>query len=194
MTSRLGLRAPSELDAEGKAFYDMIITYLQNKNGGQTPKRNIRDDGALLGPFGVHQATPSVGNHFHGLGSAVEQLPGFSARNREIAILTTASRYQPAYCINSHLAMAAAAGLSRDEIDTLLDKRVPDSFSDDDRLVQSAAYALVYGSGALPEELWTQMVDRFTLSGAKHFVHLVGFYSYLSTVLNGFGVELPEKQ
>lgn len=34
MASRLGLRAPSELDGEGKAFYDMIISYLQNKNGG----------------------------------------------------------------------------------------------------------------------------------------------------------------
>lgn len=160
----------------------------------QTPKRNINNDGALLGPFGVHQATPSVGNHFHGLGSAVEQLPGFNQRNREIAVLTTASRYQTAYAINSHLAMATAAGLSRAEINTLLKAEVPDNFSEDDRLVQGAAYELVYGSGPLSEDKWNKLVERFTISGAKHFVHLVGFYSYLMTVLNGFGVELPEKQ
>ncbi|CAK7215065.1 hypothetical protein SCUCBS95973_002351 [Sporothrix curviconia] len=194
MTSRLGLKAPAELDAEGKAFYDMIIDYLKNKNGGQVPHRNIRGDGALLGPFGVHQATPSVGTHFHGLGSAVEQVPGLSQRYREIAVLTVASRYQTPYAINSHLAMATAAGLSRAEIDMLLDKNAPDNFTSDDQLVHSAAYALIYGAGSMPEAIWTQLLERFGIDGTKHLVHLVGFYSYLMTVLNGFGVELPEKQ
>lgn len=90
--------------------------------------------------------------------------------------------------------MATAAGLSRAEIDSLLKAEVPDNFTDDDRLVQGAAYELVYGSDPLSEDKWDKLVEQFTVSGAKHFVHLVGFYSYLMTVLNGSGVELPEKQ
>lgn len=146
----------------------------------------------MLGPFGLHMHTPAVGQHFHGLGAEVEKLPGFSKHNREIAILTTAAKYQAAYAMNAHNIIAKAQGVTQYEIDTILKDQMPNTLDEQGQVIYNATYELVHGRGPLSEKNWDKLVKMFSIDGAKCFVHLVGFYSYLCVVLNGFDAKIPE--
>ncbi|KAH8653885.1 AhpD-like protein [Xylariales sp. PMI_506] len=188
--NRLGVLKPTGLNKDAQDFYDVIYKYLC----ATYPNGNLREDGALLGPFATHLHTPLVGQHFHGLGSEVERIPGFSQYNREIAILTAASKFRASYAISAHLVKGPALGFTRADIDTIMEGKMPDSLNEEGVVVYKSAYHLVNLPGSLPQDLYDKLIQLFGRDGTKHFIHLMGFYSYLMVVLNGFDVRAPEEE
>ena len=47
--------------------------------------------------------------------------------------------------------------------------------------------------GVLRQEIWDSVVQEFGMSFAMAVVQYVGFYKYISTILNGFGGKVPSK-
>ncbi|CAK7208622.1 hypothetical protein SEUCBS140593_000235 [Sporothrix eucalyptigena] len=190
--NRLGYRSPATFDKEAQEFYDVIHKYLMETYNGKVPRRNLAEDGTLGGPFATHLHTPRVGHHFHGLGSAVEAIPGLTPFQREIAILVTAAKYRSNYAVSAHLVKGPAVGFAKADIESIMDGTCPASLAEDGVAIYKAADHLVNRPGTLPQTLYDPLIRFFGTDGTKHLIHLVGFYSYMMVVLNGFDVKAPE--
>ncbi|KAL5324562.1 hypothetical protein ACEPPN_009108 [Leptodophora sp. 'Broadleaf-Isolate-01'] len=190
--NRLGLLHPSELDEQAKALYDSFYTYTTTRYGESAKAGFLTEDGRFMGPFGAQLHTPAVGQHFLGMTKACKQIPGLSDLNREIAIIVVGVRYQAAYELASHRMFGQKYGLSLEEVDTLFEGKKPATFTEDKTAVYDVAHELLYKPGPLSQATWDEAVRLIGKSGAVAIVQYVGFYSYVSTVLNGFDVQLPD--
>ncbi|CAK7232882.1 hypothetical protein SCUCBS95973_008408 [Sporothrix curviconia] len=190
--NRLGYRSPATFDKDAREFYNVIHKYLMESYKGKVPLRNLSADGTLGGPFATHLHTPLVGQHFHGLGSAVEAIPGLTPFQREISILVTAAKYRANYAVAAHLVKGPAVGFAKEDIESIMEGTCPQSLGPDGVAIYKAADHLVNRPGTLPQTLYDSLLAHVGVDGTKHLIHLVGFYSYLMVVLNGFDVQAPE--
>lgn len=154
----------------------------------------LRKDGRFVGPFGAQLHTPRAGEHFLGMALAIAQIPGLSARNREIATIATGAKYKAAYELYEHTALGEKHGLSRGEIEARFRGERPETFDEEAKAVCDVAYELVHGSGPLSEAAWTKAVNLITRDGAIAVVQYVGFYSYVCIILNGFDCKVPDPE
>lgn len=177
----------------GRSFLSLFCAFGRHTHPRRkVPIRNLAVDGTLGGPFATHLHTPLVGQHFHGLGSAVEAIPGLAPFQREIAILVTAAKYRANYAVAAHLVKGPAVGFAKSDIESIMGGQCPSSLSGDGIAIYKAADHLVNRPGTLPQTLYDPLITHFGIDGTKHLVHLVGFYSYLMVVLNGFDVQAPD--
>ena len=113
---------------------------------------------------------------------------------RQIVILVVGARYDAAYEIYAHIAVAEREGMSagapRDDL------RRPQAERPQRRgecRVSDLAYALVRG-GTLPEPIYRLARDTFGQPQLNEMIYLVGLYAMVSTTLNGFNVPVPERE
>lgn len=163
---------------------------LYSRINSETPY--ILEDGRFVGPFAVQLHTPGVGQHFLGMAQALRQLPGLSHINREIATLVVGSRFEAAYEVVAHKAIAKKVGLSEEEVNTLEKGQKPESLQEDGKAVFDVAHELAYGSGPLSPVVWDNSVRLVGKEATIAVVQYVGFYSYVSVVLRGFDVQVPK--
>lgn len=160
-------------------------------NYRKVPVRNLAVDGTLGGPFATLLHTPLVGQHYYELGAAIEAIPGLSPFQREIAILVTAAKYRANYAVAAHLVKGPAVGFKKEDIESIMGGQCPSSLVGGDASIYKTADHLVNRPGSLPQNLYDSVVEHVGIDGTKHLIHLVGLYSYLMVVLNGFDVQAP---
>lgn len=148
----------------------------------------------LVGPFGVQLHTPDIGQHHLRMSEAIYAVPGLTSRNRELAILVTSAKFDTAYQLYVHKALAKREGMPDHEIERIARGERPETLSEDGKAVYDAAYELVHGRGPLSQSVWDSLVDQISKAGATALVHLVGLYSYIAIILNGFDSKIPEKE
>ena len=137
--------------------------------------------------------TPSVARPFFGLVSAFSTFTGLPPGAREVAILVVGHKYKAAYEIYAHSLLAQTVGISKAEIEQIIDKGTcPTSLHALHRASFAFAHELLNTSGPLSDESWKSATEAFGVDGAKALVHYVGYYSYTCTVLNGFDVKVPD--
>ena len=118
-------------------------------------------------------------------------------RGREIAILVVGAHHRAAYELYAHELIGAKAGLSADEIESIVRKVAkPVSFRDEgeDGVVYDIARELVEGKGVLGKGLWERGVAVLGREGVTLLIQYVGFYAYVCTLLRGFDAEVPTKE
>lgn len=167
---------------------DWTATHPRRK----VPVRNLAVDGTLGGPFATLLHTPLIGQHYHGLGVAIEAIPGLTPFQREIAILVAAANYRANYAVAAHLVKGPAVGFTMTDIESIMGGSCPASLDAAGTTIYNAADHLVNRPGTLPQTLYDGLKTHVGLDGTKHLIHLVGLYSYLMVVLNGFDVQAPE--
>ncbi|CRG89207.1 hypothetical protein PISL3812_06243 [Talaromyces islandicus] len=188
--NRLGLLYPSELDDDGKSLYDELYAYTTAKYG--TGKGiYITKDGRFVGPFGAHLHIPIVGKQFLGMAKAVSQLVGLSPKHREIAVLVTGARFKAAYELYGHRLLALDRGIAEEEFNAILHGECPATFTSDEKAVYVLADDLVNQPGPLSQEKWDAVANPIGKDTAVGLVQVVAFYSYVSTILNGFDCKVP---
>jgi 4-carboxymuconolactone decarboxylase len=112
---------------------------------------------------------------------------------RQIAILVFGARFDAAYEIYAHVAVAEREGMTAARLATLVADVKPNDLAQDESVAFDLAYKLVRG-GTLPEPLYRLAVDTFGQHGTNGLIYLVGLYSLVSTTLNGFNVPVPERE
>lgn len=110
---------------------------------------------------------------------------------REVAILAVASRTQCAYEKYAHLVMAEIRGITHEESQDLITGKFPESLGKDERLAWEVANALGH-PGPLSQEIWDLGLQRIGKDGMMSLIHVIGFYQYISVLLNGFDVKVPD--
>ena len=186
---RLPLIAPADLTAEQKPLYDdMRRGIASNFNAFQVE----RADGALMGPWNPWLHEPAIGKAIWDLTLAMTANATLPDNIRQIAILVVGARFDAAYEIYAHIAVAEREGMSAERLATLVADLKPVDLSKEESVAFDLAYALSRG-GVLPEPVYRLAVTTFGQHGTNELIYLVGLYALVSTTLNGFNVPVPER-
>jgi hypothetical protein len=106
---RLPIIPPSNLNAEQKPLYDDMRHGIAANFQGFI---NVRDDGALLGPWNPWIHEPKFGKPVWELTKAMVSKPSLPAAVREVAILVTGAHFRSGYELYAHVIVAEHRGLS----------------------------------------------------------------------------------
>ena len=187
---RLPLISPADLTAEQKPLYDdMRAGIARSFNAFKTE----RADGALAGPWNPWLHEPRIGRAIWDLTLAMTAQASLPDNVRQVVILVIGERFQAAYEIYAHIAVAEQEGMAPDRLATLVAGLKPTDLSPRESIGFDIAHKLVSG-GILPEPLYRLGVQTFEQKGMNELVFLVGLYALVSTTLNGFNVPVPERE
>jgi hypothetical protein len=187
---RLPLIALADLTPEQKPLYDdMKQGIASNFNAFKV----LRDDGALMGPWNPWLHEPRIGKAIWDLTLAMTASASLPDNVRQIVILVVGARFDAAYEIYAHIAVAEREGMSEQRLATLVANLKPGDLSPEESVAFDFAYALVRG-GTLPEPLYRLAVNTFGQHSTNEMIYLVGLYCMVSTTLNGFNVPVPERE
>jgi 4-carboxymuconolactone decarboxylase len=187
---RLPLIAPADLSAEQKPLYDnMRAGIASNFNAFKVE----REDGALMGPWNPWLHEPAIGKAIWDLTLAMTANAVLPDNVRQIAILVVGARYDAAYELYAHVAVAEREGMSPQRLSALVADLKPSDLTPEENVAFDFAYALSRG-GVLPEPVYRLAVDTFGQHGTNELIYLVGLYALVSTTLNGFNVPVPERE
>ena len=187
---RLPLIAPADLTPEQKPLYDDM---RQGIAGHFNAFKVEREDGALMGPWNPWLHEPAIGKAIWDFTLAMTANAVLPDNVRQIAILVVGARYDAAYEIYAHIAVAERDGMPAERLATLVADLKPNDLARDESVAFDVAYALSRG-GVLPEPLYALAVKTFGQHGANELIYLVGLYALVSVTLNGFNVPVPERE
>jgi len=187
---RLPLITPADLTPEQKPLYDdMRRGIASNFNAFKVQ----REDGALMGPWNPWLHEPRIGKAIWDLTLAMTASASLPDNVRQIVILVVGARFDAAYEIYAHIAVAEREGMREQRLATLVANLKPNDLSPEESVAFDFAYALVRG-GTLPEPLYRLAVETFGQHSTNEMIYLVGLYCLVSTTLNGFNVPVPERE
>lgn len=188
MPVRLPPIPPDRLSPEQKALYDRNREQIAR---GFTAFSSARDDGALLGPWGIFLHEPSVGQaHYDQIG-AVTALKRLPENAKQVALLVTGAKFRAAYELYAHAATAASEGMDTAKIATIAAGQRPTHLATEEACAYDVAAALVEG-GVLPEAVYKAARDVFGQGALNELVFWVGIYAQVSITLNAFDVPSEE--
>jgi alkylhydroperoxidase family enzyme len=187
---RLPLIAPQDLTQEQKSLYDDMKKGIASNFDDF---KALSDGGALMGPWNPWLHEPKIGKAIWDLTLAMTASASLSDNVRQIVILVVGARFDAAYEIYAHIAVAEREGMSAQRLATLVANLKPSDLSPEESVAFDFAYALVRG-GTLPEPLYRLAVETFGQHSTNEMIYLVGLYCLVSTTLNGFNVPVPERE
>jgi 4-carboxymuconolactone decarboxylase len=186
---RLSLIAPSDLTPLQKPLYEAMRKGIASNFN---TFKSEREDGALMGPWNPWLHEPVIGKAIWDLTLAMTANASLPDNIRQIAILVVGARYDAAYEIYAHVAVAEHEGMSAERLATLVADLKPGDLAKDESVAYDFAYALSRG-GVLPEPLYRLSIDTFGQHGTNELIYLVGLYAMVSTTLNGYNIPVPER-
>ena len=158
----------------------------------QSEVRMINNDGALLGPFPVMLQFPQFGIPALSFMRALDEHATLDKRVREVTILTVAAFFSARFELYAHQIMARVVGLAPGIIAELAAGGHPAGLSKQENTAHIIARSLVTGH-VLPESTYQYAIQVFGKEGVGELFFLVGGYSLLALVLNGFDMPAPDQ-
>jgi 4-carboxymuconolactone decarboxylase len=183
MPPRVRALAPAELTTEQSALYTAITSGPRSR--GPQHFALSAPDGSLRGPFDLMLRSPAVGAAQQELGAAIRYRTALTDRQRELAILLVAARWDSAFERESHEPVALAAGFSDDDLRAIRAQDVS-VFGDDEHIVGVTVSALL--DGDLSDDEWGAASAALGPEGVYELTALVGYYGTLALQLRVFRV------
>src|SRR3954467_5386406 len=154
---RLPLLPPADLTPEQKSLYDAMRKGITaNFNAFKVE----REDGALMGPWNPWLHEPGIGKAIWDLTLAMTANASLQDNVRQVVILVVGARFDAAYEIYAHIAVAEQDGMKPERLATLAADLKPADLSPEESVAFDSAYCLVRG-GVLPEPLYRLAVATF---------------------------------
>jgi alkylhydroperoxidase family enzyme len=136
----------------------------------------------------VGQAPPVL-EAFRDFGRVLWEECGVSSRRRELAILSTARAHDAAYEWHQHVRVGLKEGLTPTEIRAIGASDWA-QFDADDRAIIEFATAFATQTLSLP--VFSAFTERFSERGAVGLGTLVGLYTVIALLEDGFDIETKE--
>ena len=185
---RLPTIPPDRLSPEQKALYDRNRKQISQ---GFTSFTTMREDGALLGPWGVYLHEPAVGQAHYDEIAAVTALKRLPESAKQVAILVTGAHYKAAYELYAHGAIAASEGMDPAKIATISAGQRPTNLTNAEAVAYDVASALVAG-GVLSGATYAAARGLFGQEALIELIFWVAIYAHVSITLNAFDVRSEE--
>jgi 4-carboxymuconolactone decarboxylase len=149
--------------------------------------------GVMNGPFNVLLRSPEMGDAAQKFGAQVRFHSTLPKRLNEMAILMTARFWNSQYDWWSHRQMALDAGLSPAIIDAISVGKRPVPMQPDEAAIFNFADELLK-TREVSDASFKAVVDKFGERGAVDLTSVMGYYCFVSMVLNVDRYPLPEGQ
>jgi 4-carboxymuconolactone decarboxylase len=145
--------------------------------------------GKVRGPFLVWLRSPELCDKVEALGAFVRFESSLELRLRELILLIAARHWDAQYSWNAHVDKAAEAGIRRDALDAMAQRRPPE-FDDREAQVVHAFCTELLGHHFVSDETFTAAHELFGDQGVVDIVGTLGNFSMLGMCLNAFEVDL----
>ncbi len=185
---RLPLIPPDQLTPEQRPLYDRNRQQIAH---GFTAFTTTREDGALLGPWGVFLHEPAVGQAHYDQIAAITAMKRLSPSAKQVAIIVVGARFKAAYELYAHAATAADEGMDAAKIATLAAGGRPPDLTPEEACAFDVATALLDG-GVLPGATYRAARDLLGQGALNELVLWVGTYAQVALTLNAFDVPSEE--
>lgn len=160
-------------------------------------QRRVFDDmvrgprGVVIGPIRAVIHSPELADRWQKLGEYVRYRTVFPEKLSELAILTTARRWNSNVEWTIHRRIAEGAGLDSAIIDALRDGRVPD-FGEEEMSEIYAFTREMQMSGTVSDDVYLPVKARWGEQGVVELTAIVGYYTMVAMMLNTHHVPLPD--
>ena len=185
---RLPTLPPEQLTPDQRALYDRNCQQIAQ---GFTAFRTTREDGALLGPWGVFLHEPPVGQAHYDVIAAITAMKRLPPSAKQVAILVVGARFNAAYELYAHAAVAAAEGMDSAKIASLAAGGRPLDLTLQEACAFDVASALLRG-GVLPGAVYRAARDLLDQGALNELVLWIGTYAQVAITLNAFDVPSEE--
>ncbi|SEI53047.1 4-carboxymuconolactone decarboxylase [Dyadobacter sp. SG02] len=179
--------APETLDTEVRYVHEEIARLIGHSQG-QVNMINV--EGALLGPFPPMLHYPQFGIPALTFLRSLDHHATLPKRVREVAILTVGGKLGARFELYAHEIMAEAFGIPAAVISTLAAGGSPFGMGDQENVAHDIARTLVNGH-IVPASTYKLAVKLLGQDGVAELFFLVGGYSLIAAVLNGFDIPAP---
>ncbi|MFC4052690.1 carboxymuconolactone decarboxylase family protein [Actinomadura syzygii] len=180
MPARVDAFRPADLTAEQRELYDRLLASARAT--GSRPFPLADEEGRLRGPFNGMLLSPGLGDALQELGTAVRYGTGFTARQKELAILAVAAHERSEYEWAVHGHAALQAGFTEDELAAVHAGAACPLDDPAEAAVLAAARELA-ATGDLTDDAFTSATDALGLTCLYELVTLVGYYRLVATQL-----------
>ncbi|RAJ08355.1 4-carboxymuconolactone decarboxylase [Chitinophaga skermanii] len=178
---------PNDLPPDVRYVHDEIAKLVGHSQG----QVNMMDsDGALLGPFPPLLQYPQFGVPALTFLRALDQHATLPKTVREVAILTVGGKLGARFELYAHEIMAEAFGIPSRVISTLAAGGSPHGLAAEECVAHDIARSLVSGR-IVPTATYQLAVHLLGQAGVAELFFLVGGYSLIATLLNGFDIAAP---
>lgn len=181
----------TDLHLRGDRFKPLTASEL-------TPEQKILVDhllsgerGTLNGPFNVLLRSPEMGDLAQKLGAYLRYHTTVPNKLNEFAILITARALNVQYEWSAHHKYALQAGLSPAVIDAVATGKRPSSMQPDEEIVYNFTTELV-NTKQVSDPTFHAAVDKFGERTVVDLVGVIGYYHFVSMMLNIDRYPLPE--
>jgi 4-carboxymuconolactone decarboxylase len=190
VSTRLPALTPEDLDEAQRELYDSLVANeipLFEQAGVEV----VAPDGSLLGPFGPLLLSPAFGAAWIRVFRADKATTSLPPRVHEIVILTVGAAWSSEYELYAHSIVGELTGLSDETIQALTSRRPPDLQDEG----EAAAYEFtrrLTDDHRVDSETYARAAEAFGQKGVADLVLLVGLYLATCSIINAFGVRVPE--
>ena len=179
---------PDGLSAEARYVHEEIARLVGRS---QQAVSMLNADGALLGPFPPMLQHPQFGIPALSFLRTLDTHATLAKTVREVAILTVGSAFGARFELYAHEIMAAVVGLSPTNIATLAAGGRPIGLNQEEDMAHIIASTLTSGR-IVPDATYRQALQVFGQAGVAELFFLIGGYSLIAIILNGFDMPAPD--
>lgn len=179
---------PDTLGAEARYVHDEIANLIGRS---QSQVNMIDEQGALLGPFPPMLHYPQFGVPALSFIRTLDMHATLEKRVREVAILTVGAAFGARFELYAHEIMAMTFGLPPGAIATLAAGGKPQGLNEQETVTHDIARALASGR-IIPEATYQWAVHLLGREGVAELFFLIGGYTLLAMILNGFDMPAPD--
>ncbi len=180
-----------ELNLTGNRFDPLDYSDLDDSQ--RTMVRNILEGPRtrVSGPFNMLLRSPEMGDLTQALGAYVRFESVLPARLREMAIIMTGAHWKSEYEWYAHKSLALEAGLDPSIVDAIAAGRRPPGMQPDEAVLYDFCDDLL-NERRVSDDTFAAAIDRFGEQGVVDLTGTLGYYSFVSLMLNVDEHPLPD--
>jgi 4-carboxymuconolactone decarboxylase len=137
----------------------------------------------VFGPFAALLRSPEVMLRAMAMGDYLRYRSVLPPRLNELVILVTARHWTQQFEWSAHYRAGLAAGLNPEIIKAVADGRRPDGMTEDEAIVFDFSMELLHNK-SVSDPMYARALEKFGEQGIIDMVGVVGYYSFLSLVMN----------
>jgi 4-carboxymuconolactone decarboxylase len=183
--------ATRDLRLRGDRFRPLTYDQLTPEQKTMVEHLFAGERGGMNGPFNVTLRSPEMGDLAQKLGAQLRFHSSLSNRLNEMAILMTARFWNAQYEWSAHKKNALTAGLSPAVIDAIAMGKRPSPMQPDEEAVYNFGDEL-FRTREVSDAAFKAVVDKFGERGAVDLTGVMGYYCFVSMMLNIDRYPLPD--
>ena len=186
-------QAPATRDLHLRGDRFKPLTYDKLTPEQKTMAENLLsgERGGMNGPFNVTLRSPEMGDQAQKLGAQLRFHTSLPKKLNELAVIMTARFWTAQYEWSAHKRAALAAGLSPEVIDAIAAGKRPASMQPDEEAVYNFGSEL-FKTRQVSDAAFKAVVDKFGERGAVDLTGVMGYYCFVSMMLDIDRSPLPE--